>query len=573
MAQIATVKDLLASLDYGKRTVEQDIITELHTRFNVPSGHDLNQALQSEAPGRILAELLNILRPFAFMIQDVYGFLADAAVRTEGNLEIQVPLDEANSLNLDLNRFRQFEQSIVEQVAGSKLDTSFLPSTGRWRQVSDGYWPPRCVLQSRAGETIERCIYCDESRVTDFERLTNYYEALHQSDAEDLKYIFHGQWDEYKERSLWSQKQCVLENEWSRNYFETALKEFEAATRSYTVEDIRKFLALPYWKQRWQFYEVWFVMLVLRSYGLSNLELHNRDQKWELAVGSVMHHPIATSRLRDGNAVEFYYQHQGVPPTPLFPDTVDRPELLVWRKDSKDSVLQRLLVAEVKARQSFSTQDMEGALFALLKWDTRAIVGANYFNLGSGQNLVKQITRGVEIVAGNECTPRSSTATELSEWLGSFWKRELGLFVDIILIDTSASMPAAELPKVVGYVRTTLSKTPTSELLVATFSSSTQFYPSDALDNRQIDLAPKGGTDLSHAISDCRDQLQQQFPEAGQLAVHIITDLSVSQDDLSKLSDWVLSKDVALHIYTWRNDEVKNLLRLFPGFEDTITYL
>lgn len=167
-----------------------------------------------------------------------------------------------------------------------------------------------------------------------------------------------------------------------RRFFEQALSEFKAATRPVTIADIQAFLALPYWKQRWQLYEVWFVTLLLRSYGLARLDLALQGDQWTLSVGGVMLTPIAISRLHNGDEIAFYYQYQGIPPQGLFPEAQDRPEVLVRYQAVSQQPPRTLLVAEVKARASFSRQDMEVALFALLKWRSEAIVGLNYLRYG-----------------------------------------------------------------------------------------------------------------------------------------------------------------------------------------------
>src|SRR5260370_10435504 len=130
MADVATVKDLLDSLDYGKTTAEQDVLEGLRQRFKIPPEIDLLTALVKESSSLVLTAILELLRPFAYMILDVYGFLADAAVRTEGNLEVHVPLDEARKLNLNPRHFREFEQTVVGSVMRSEFDAALLPREG-----------------------------------------------------------------------------------------------------------------------------------------------------------------------------------------------------------------------------------------------------------------------------------------------------------------------------------------------------------------------------------------------------------------------------------------------------------
>ena len=124
--------------------------------------------------------------------------------------------------------------------------------------------------------------------------------------------------EDCKRRGARDLNTCSMEKDWVRKWFEASLKQFDAANRTVSVADVRRFLALPYWKLRWQFYEVWFVTLLLRSFGLSNLILNTDGHEWTLAVGSVSPEPIAMSNLANGDRVEFYYQHQGIPPSALF---------------------------------------------------------------------------------------------------------------------------------------------------------------------------------------------------------------------------------------------------------------
>lgn len=571
MAEPATVKDLLGSLDYGKPTAERDILEGLRQHFSVVPDADLERALDAEQASRVLAAILELLRPFAYMILDVYGFLADAAVRTEGNLEVHVPLDEARKLNLNLKHFREFEQPVANSVAALAFDPTLLPREGNWRIFHDGFWPPDCA-SFEPSDPERRCSFCPtETLAGEFSRFRRYFEELDQFAEEQLRLPAGSQapspttfdwksirqrWCDCTRRRARDLNTCSMEEEWVRDFFTASLKEFDAARRSVSVGDIRRFLALPYWKQRWQFYEVWFVTLLLRSYGLANLELKTNGSDWTLAVGKVSATPIAVGNLANGDNVEFYYQYQGVPPSPLFKNCLDRPEVLVRRAQTGKV----LLVSEVKARTHFGTQDMKGALFALEEWDADAIVGLNYFNIGSGVRLSTLKRNASEIVAADECTPRSLAAKELSEWLANFWTRTLGDFISVLLIDTSGSMPEHRIPSAIKHVRDKIKEDGTSNLLLATFSDAVRFYPPDALDEGSVETRPSGGTALSRAVAECRAALATRFPAAGQVCVHVVTDLDVGREEIRDLLDWARSKSTVFRVYTWASADVERVL-------------
>jgi hypothetical protein len=583
MAEPATVRNLLGSLDYGKSTAERDILEGLRQHFAVIPDADLERALDAEPASRVLAAILELLRPFAYMILDVYGFLADAAVRTEGNLEVHVPLDEAQELNLNLKYFRQFEQPLISSVTALAFDPTLLPKEGNWRIFHDEFWPPDCASFESRGE--RRCSFCPpETLAGDFSRFVRYFDELDRLAEEQLRLPPESQtaspttfdwksirdrWSDCKKRRPHDLNTCSMEREWVRDFFTGALKEFDAAHRSVSVGDIRRFLALPYWKQRWQLYEVWFVTLLLRSYGLANLELKTDGSDWTLAVGKVSAKPIAIGNLADGDNVEFYYQYQGVPPSPLFKNCVDRPEVLVRRAQTGKV----LLVSEVKARTHFGTQDMKGALFALEEWNADAIVGLNYFDMGSGVSLSTLRRNGTEIVAADECTPRSAVAKELSEWLANFWARTLGDFISVLLIDTSGSMPGHLIPSAIKHVRRKIMRDGASNLLLATFSDAVRFYPSGALDEGSVETQPSGGTALSRAVAECRSALATRFPAAGQVSVHVVTDLDVEREEIRDLIEWARSKSTVLRVYTWANGEVERLAEAEPELKRVVELL
>ena len=134
-------------------------------------------------------------------------------------------------------------------------------------------------------------------------------------------------------------------------------------------------------------------------------------------------------------------------------------------------------------------------------------------------------------------------------------------------------MPGHLLPKAVDHVRNVLKKVPTTDTLIATFSNSTSFYSPDALDNGAVRLRPDGGTALAKAVRDCQQRLAEEFPEAGQLSVYLITDLDVGNQELDELLRWASSEKTIVHIYTWPNEKVNQLAVLSPDLTRLVDYL
>jgi len=153
-------------------------------------------------------------------------------------------------------------------------------------------------------------------------------------------------------------------------------------------------------------------------------------------------------------------------------------------------------------------------LLALSEWQPKAIVGANYFDMASGKGLNATSIGDIEVVAADDCTPRSDAATELSAWLAKFWKRTLGTFVSVVLVDTSGSMPHHLLPAAIRHIQAELKKGASPETVIATFSDSTRFYSPQALEDGSIILRTSGGTALARAVGECGKSVDSQYPDS-----------------------------------------------------------
>ena len=432
----ATVADLLASLHFNTSIAEKEILKALRKRFKVPQKTPLDVGLQDVAPVQVFEAILEQTRPFALMVLEIYDFLAEVPRPITRKLEVHVPAGQARSMKLDPERFQQYERQIVERVHRPMLDPELLPRDGVWWHFHDMYHPPRCTADELADVALPLCEVCTPDRRAAFAELTHYYEQLfleakrhltqepgeHPPPHEHLNWdSISWQWRQVRERQAQPLHGCLQAQAPFREFAEQALAEFRSALRPNLINDVRTFLAMPYWHKRWELYEVWFVTLVLRSFGLKRLELQMSGDQWRLDVRGVHQHPIAVAHLEDGRRIEFFYQFQDVPPNTLFDAAVDRPEMLVY--ESGPEGRRCLLAAEVKARvqRGFKLQDMKGAILSLLEWEPAAIVGASYFDLGSATPLSTKTFHGCRVVVADGCYPGSESVKQLQQWLQNDW--------------------------------------------------------------------------------------------------------------------------------------------------------
>ena len=212
-------------------------------------------------------------------------------------------------------------------------------------------------------------------------------------------------------------------------------------------------------------------------------------------------------------------------------------------------------------------------LLALSEWQPKAIVGANYFDMASGKGLNATSIGDIEVVAADDCTPRSDAATELSAWLAKFWKRTLGTFVSVVLVDTSGSMPHHLLPAAIRHIQAELKKGASPETVIATFSDSTRFYSPQALEDGSIILRTSGGTALARAVGECRKSVDSQYPDSAHYSVHVLTDLEVSSGEIEDLLRWAASERTSMRVYTWPSEDAERHVQEHPELGRLLEYL
>lgn len=557
------IRDLLTSLGLGTDSEEAEAAQLLREAYDLSPDTDLHVALAEVAPAEVLAHLLSAVRPFALMVTEIYSFLGRAAAKTNGHLELYVPL-ENNPLRLDTRRFAQYEKEILTKIQATELDMEVLEASREWKNFHDGYFPPDCAVDE---DTSERCSHCSGPNIAkDAAYVTKCLDALYErvvssrsTPNDDMLRQF---WSTSRQRRR-NGDNCSWHQRYTRRYFVESAREFRSAERPVDIQSVLKVLALPYWRHRWQLFEVWFLVTVLDSLGLAHLTVRTDGGEWRLAVGSVDKEPVATYALRGGAQLEVFYQFQGIPPAGLFAHDEDRPKLLVLLRDGGGSK-KTLLAGEAKARRGMSRQDFEGALYGLAKWNPEMVLGANYFAFGAYSGVLEQDLRGMRVLAASACEPGGQVAQEILHRLRHFWRDTVGETVTVFLVDTSGSMRHLPLRQTAERLVSSPFNSP-SEVMIATFSQSVAFYSVEDLQQGRVDLSVGGPTNLADAVLACQAELRRRCPNATRTEVVLVTDLDVQQGELDAFLVWARTAGERARICTWRSRQVESLLAQVPA--------
>lgn len=214
------------------------------------------------------------------------------------------------------------------------------------------------------------------------------------------------------------------------------------------VAAIQHFTRLPYWKHRWQLYEIWFfvVLLMVVRNRAPGLQLCVENGVWLLPKsGTITTIPMASVDLRTSRfqwhdrvaarrpaapmRLDMYYQYQGPPPRALGPRDDDaRPDVLVTlvERSAACGAIRSgdvLLVAELKARRPFSWKRMQEAIYSLACWEPLAAMGANYFPQKKEENgryhseAFRQQLDSMAVFAGQGVRPEDAATASLCEFL------------------------------------------------------------------------------------------------------------------------------------------------------------
>ncbi len=551
----ATVVDLLASLELGQPGEETGVTAALAAYYDLEPGADLGKQLADRSVDEVLAVVLTAVEPFAALLLEVFDFAGRLDATVQGHLEIELAASQADALRLDVERFRRYEREAVRR-SSRRVDLDMLLATpgAAWWSWHDWFWPFNCILQLGQPTPTHFCDGCPRPDIAaDFAFVRAAFESLSaqakvrleeragqalETNADFMLELLANRWPgEVAIRGHFPGRQChMVDNEWMRNLWPRVLSEFHAAEVRGDLDDVRRLLSLPYWKHRWQLYEVWVLAQVLDTIGLDRIELVAENDVWKLPVGGRA--KTAVARVRSIGAT-VWYQHQREPEAALFAGQEHRPEVIV---ETRDGTV--LVVVEAKARRGLSKADAEGFLYPLLQWQPSAALLANYFAVKQAPPLGEILQGGTALAASSEYQPIGAGAVPVQNWLRRQFERLLPLPARVIVVDVSRSMPSRETQRLAH------SLADAAHLAVFVgFAERAQIYR-EAPEFGTHSLG--GGTNLAAA----RDILQRDLrveltsPDA---EVHLVSDLEFGEGELDAFAAEVQRCGASLVVHSWQS--------------------
>ncbi len=336
----------------------------------------------------------------------------------------------------------------------------------------------------------------------------------------------------------------MARSDWMQNLWPEVLVEFRATEVTGDFDDVRRLLALPYWKHRWQLYEVWVLAELLDAIGLDRIEFVTDNGVWALPVGGKAKTAVA---LIPSIGATVWYQHQREPLASLFDGQEHRPEVILEAYDG--SVL---LVLEAKARRGLDRAAVEAFLFPLLQWQPQAALLANYFAV-KGAPPLAEARQGIAVLAAtSEFNPLGEGASPVRHWLRSQCEALVPFPARVIVIDLSSSMAKDDALSVARELA--------DDAHLACFVG----FADRAELNRdapEFDERALGGrTNLAAA----RDVLLRDLVEEvsnPSTEVHLVTDLDLAATELDAFADEVQSAGATLIVHSWEAPAVESARR------------
>lgn len=380
------VDGLLKSLHYGdQKKADWAMIEQIETLVEVPTGTDLRDYLVTNVNfSRLFAALMQLIEPFAQMLNDIYTFLARyrSTARTAENPNAQhqelrqliISEGVSEELQFDLEAFPTVEQRILDRRQMSrprfddemKLNHNCSPLFLTEALLAFGYH------ENDARNHLQPCKKCEEAFKESFAQIFSQLQALIDSITDDnlndlpehlLSEVKRGRRDfdianKRFQAGIHASESCLGYEQWKRT-LHTFLQRFEWITTEETwfeeIEAFLRFFELPFWEKRSQFYEVWTLIHFLSRF--SNAPVLNIQQgEWHLMYTRA-EEPVAWVRT-DSFELEVWFQRSLVGKT--YSDTHVMPDIMVTGRSLRNGMRpEPLILIECKEREGESLSDIQ----------------------------------------------------------------------------------------------------------------------------------------------------------------------------------------------------------------------
>lgn len=563
----ATVADLLDSLELGAPGEEFGITAALAAFYGLDARADLRRELAGRDVDEVIGVVLTAVEPFAALILEVFEFVGRLQARVGGDLEVELSTSQADALRLNVERFERYERSTVRRTERRvDLDKLLAIPRGAWAGWHDWYWPFHCVLQVDMPAQLDLCEGCPRPElIAEFAYVRKSLASLSDQarvrldESGGARPLTNADYMVDRLATSWSQEVatrghltdyghgCAMSrSDWMRDLWPKVQAEFNAAEVGGEFEDVRRLLALPYWKHRWQLYEVWMLGQVLDAIGLRRVELVTEDGVWPLPVGRSAKTAVA---LVPSIGATIWYQHQREPVAALFEGKEHRPEIIV-----EDADADVLLVVEAKARRGLDRVDAEAFLYPLLQWQPRSALLANYFAVNHAPPLTETSQGDCALASSSDCQPIGAGAESVRSWLRQQCAELLPSPTRVIVVDVSSSMPADDADDVVR----ALADDAHVARYVAFAERAALNRDAPTFDRRALGA----GTELASAAAILQSDLREDL-SSPTAVVHLVSDLDFEPGQLDAFAAAVKQLGARLEIHSW-DPEVEAARRRSP---------
>lgn len=420
-------------------------------------------------PQTVLDTFFHVLRPFVMMVDQIYSALALLGKRGSGGKDFSIRYNsEESSLAFDLDAFRRFQKSYQEirvrnwlvkyhsdAVPGfhygpERLTRSDLsgPSGGSASitsaQLADALTTLRDVAMAHV-RTLQTLVADWETE--QFEITPEVFVRYGVAPSDGLSFVATisavrawldaAQWavDHIPQIDITSVlrlrsgnvEQNLRQLEWLVN----SLGEKRDETK--IIESLLEFLELPYWKKRWQVFEIWILALCLRVMAEKRAVVMTDDGPIVMKTGQSKA-PVAAARIGSESLLELWLEY------PLSDDL--RPDIAFVRQDR--SLKKPISVIECKQRESESDQvligDAQKYAHLMPAGSVNLLVNYDKFTGPTLHNGISYQDGSVETIFLDSVQPNTKEASRISEFVTKLLPSVLREMA--FIVDTTGSMHA-----------------------------------------------------------------------------------------------------------------------------------
>lgn len=256
--QLWHANKLAVGQGYGKNPRDEALLQRLAEKLDIP-GESFIRSAESKGitAQQYLMAMLETLEPLSVMFEDIWRYCERTLTKTSRDvLDISWNFDlhgERITINFEaFRRYRRLLTQVPPQEAFNTLCNAFANACSRYhRDIPD--WPPDLPDKPRGAldNSVAARIYdlCAVVRNQDLHR--------------------HGYWGTSDViPALWAIRD--RRQLWNASAFSELRQQLDKCAPLLTPEDI---LGLPFWRQRWQIYELWCLVTTLSLFESRGFEL------------------------------------------------------------------------------------------------------------------------------------------------------------------------------------------------------------------------------------------------------------------------------------------------------------